>query len=109
MSLFFPRCPHNRPLRQPTGDQTSGYGRYGHFRSAGIRVFHEREAGRLHVLSMHDIPLQRELKLVWDKRHPLTPIARAFWAGQFPHLLTLSPEIATESSETTLRSCQRIR
>lgn len=67
---------------------------------------HECEAGRLHGLSLQDVPLQRELKLAWNKRHSLTPIARAFLAGQFPHLFTVPSEIETESSTTILRSCQ---
>jgi DNA-binding transcriptional LysR family regulator len=67
---------------------------------------HEREAGRLHALALQDVPLQRDLKLVWNARYPLTPVARAFLTGQFPYLLPKLQGLDDDGGPTTLNKCQ---
>lgn len=41
-------------------------------------VRREVEAGLLYGLSIDDVPLERNLKLIWDTSLPYTPVARAF-------------------------------
>lgn len=41
-------------------------------------IHRELKAGFLCELSLHEVELARQMSLLWDKRHPLTPIARAF-------------------------------
>lgn len=38
----------------------------------------EVEMGLLHPISIHDVPLRRQLKLVWNNQIPFNPVARAF-------------------------------
>jgi LysR family transcriptional regulator, low CO2-responsive transcriptional regulator len=55
-------------------------------------VSHEVAAGLVHALRIEHAPLQRTLKLVWDKELPFTPVARAFLRhlqGKFGVLATV--------------------
>jgi DNA-binding transcriptional LysR family regulator len=52
-------------------------------------VADEKELGVLHALPIAGNPLQRVIKLLWDKRRPLGPVARSFLrhlAARFPAL-----------------------
>ncbi len=52
------------------------------------------QGGFLHRVQLRDLILQRELKLLWDKTRPLTPVSLAFLrflAQQFPVLLPVLP------------------
>lgn len=56
-------------------------------------VRRECELGILSALPVHDAPLQRTLRLIWDGRRPLNPVSRAFLrhlSGVFPPLLKLA-------------------
>ena len=58
-------------------------------------VSHEVAAGLVHALKIEHAPLQRTLKLVWDKEQPFTPVARAFLRhlqGKFEELATVIGE-----------------
>lgn len=54
-------------------------------------VVHEKIAGLLFTLSVQDVNLQRELKLIYDAGAPFSPIARALLV----HLSGLFPQIKT--------------
>lgn len=52
----------------------------------------EVERGELHLLTVRDVPLERPLLMVWDKRQAFSPIQRAFislLAGEAPQLQLL--------------------
>jgi DNA-binding transcriptional LysR family regulator len=53
-----------------TGDNVTLLPRY--------TVQREIEAGQLRYLPIRDVPLQRDLKLVWNSKRPFTPISYAF-------------------------------
>lgn len=55
-------------------------------------VEREVRSGLLHRLHIENIPMHRELKMIWDTNAPLTPITRALLnhlSEKFPQLLTL--------------------
>jgi len=55
-------------------------------------VSHEVDAGQLHTLTVESSPLQRTLKLIWDKERYFSPVALAFLRylqGRFPALTRL--------------------
>ncbi|MEZ4681318.1 MAG: LysR substrate-binding domain-containing protein [Caldilineaceae bacterium] len=55
-------------------------------------VAHEVSAGQMHTIPIKASPLQRTLKLIWDKERPFSPIATAFLrhlSRRFPALTTL--------------------
>ena len=53
-----------------TGDNVTLLPRY--------TIQREIEAGQLRYLPIHDVSLQRDLKLVWNSKRPFTPISYAF-------------------------------
>lgn len=60
------------------------------------------QSGFLHRVQLRDLILQRELKLLWDKSRPLTPVALAFLhflSQQFPTLLSLIPPLTEDLLE----------
>jgi DNA-binding transcriptional LysR family regulator len=52
-------------------------------------VADEKEMGTLHALPIAGSPLQRVIKLLWDRRRPIAPVARSFLrhlSSRFPAL-----------------------
>ncbi|MCB0065322.1 MAG: LysR family transcriptional regulator [Caldilineaceae bacterium] len=55
-------------------------------------VNHEVSAGQMHTIAIDTSPLQRTLKLIWDKEHHFSPVALAFLrhlSGRFPALAAI--------------------
>ena len=52
----------------------------------------ERERGHIRALEIDDLPLHRNLKIVWDKSEPCTPVTRAFLnrlTDDYPQLIKM--------------------
>jgi len=41
-------------------------------------IARETSAGMLHCLPIEDVTLERQMKLIWDNKSPMTAVARAF-------------------------------
>ncbi len=59
-------------------------------------VTHEVAAQQIHTIAIESSPLQRMLKLIWDKERHFSPVARAFlqhFSGRFPALAMLKKSL----------------
>lgn len=55
---------------------------------------HELELGILHAVQLEDVPLKREIRLLWNNQQPFSPITRAFLntlVSHFAHLAAITP------------------